>query len=99
MGGAYRYQIKLDNFASIRGENMVKRILLVADEGYILTDGEIYGTEIYLGEGVGADNFREIPFKEYEDILAAQEETDLIDSGRTYTETEQENITPEPPEL
>lgn len=66
---------------------MIKRILLVADEGHILTDGEIYGTEIYLGEGVGADNFREIPFKEYENILAAREEA------------EQENITPEPPEL
>ena len=38
---------------------------LIAREGYIFTNGDAYGTEIYLGEGVDADSFYEIPIEEY----------------------------------
>lgn len=45
---------------------------ITASEGHILTDGTVYGVEIYLGEGVEADSFREITLEEYDAILAAE---------------------------
>ena len=50
---------------------------ITASEGHILTNGETYGVEIYLGEGVDADSFREITLEEYEAILAEQAEAML----------------------
>lgn len=44
-----------------------------AKEGYILTNGEIYGTEIFLAEGMSAEDFREISKEEYEAIQAEEE--------------------------
>lgn len=55
---------------------MRERIILYADKGMILTDGEIYGKEILLAEGVTAENFREIPEAEYEEILRENENLD-----------------------
>ena len=49
---------------------MEKREKITAREGMILTDGEIYGTEIFLAEGVSAESFREITREEYEAQLA-----------------------------
>lgn len=46
---------------------------IYADEGMILTNGEIYGRQIYLAEGVSETDFYEITEAEYEEILAAQE--------------------------
>lgn len=43
---------------------------LIARDGYIFTDGEAYGTEIYLGKGVEADSFYEIPMEEYKEKMA-----------------------------
>lgn len=45
------------------------RITLTADEGYIYTDGEVYGTVIYLADGVSADNFKQITTEEYNEIM------------------------------
>lgn len=50
------------------------RIVLKADEGFVYTNGEIYGTTIYLAEGVSADGFYQITKEEYENILREEEE-------------------------
>ena len=51
---------------------MTKRIMLTAAEGKILTNGEIYGSTIYLAEGADEASFREIPVEEYEAIQAEE---------------------------
>ena len=45
---------------------------LTASEGYVLTNGEAYGKEIYLGIYDSAENWHEITDGEYAQILAAQ---------------------------
>ena len=50
---------------------------LIADDGKILTDGETYGREIFLGKGRSADEFHEITEEEYEEILKAEKEEAL----------------------
>ena len=47
---------------------------IYADEGMILTDGEVYGKQILLAEDVSEADFREITEAEYEAILTEQEE-------------------------
>lgn len=44
------------------------RKILKASEGKILTDGEIYGTTIFLAEGKSGENFYEISAEEYEKL-------------------------------
>lgn len=51
---------------------------LTADEGYVLTNGEAYGKEIYLGIYDSAENWHEITDAEYEAIMAAQEPEEPI---------------------
>lgn len=50
------------------------RIRLVAPEGWVYTDGETYGTDITLAEGMFSDKFRLITREEYEAILEKQRE-------------------------
>lgn len=45
------------------------RTSIKAKEGYILTNGEIYGVEIFLAEGMRAEDFHEIPKEEYERMV------------------------------
>lgn len=47
------------------------RTILYADDGKVLTDGEIYGKIIYLAEGVSEGDFYEIPDVEYAEIEKA----------------------------
>ena len=45
------------------------RRTLNANDGMILTNGEVYGTQIFLAEGVDASAFYEITREEYETIM------------------------------
>ena len=52
---------------------MKQRIVIYADEGKVLTNGEVYGTAIFLAEGESADNYREITEAEYGETRENQE--------------------------
>lgn len=45
------------------------RTILTASAGMILTDGEIYGSKIFLAEGRDPEEFHEIPLEEYEKMM------------------------------
>lgn len=47
--------------------------VLYAENGRVLTNGKIYGTRIYLAEGMSADGFYEISTEEYAAIMAQKE--------------------------
>ena len=49
------------------------RKVLYADKGKVLTDGTIYGTTIYLAEGLTGEDFYEISAEEYAAIMAQKE--------------------------
>jgi hypothetical protein len=51
----------------------IKTIKIEADEGKILTDGETYGSVIFLGANRNVDEFYEIPREEYDRIMEEQE--------------------------
>jgi hypothetical protein len=46
---------------------------IVATEGNILTNGDIYAKEIYLAVGVSKDSFYEITEEEYAEKVKAEE--------------------------
>lgn len=52
---------------------MKQRIVLHAEEGKVLTNGEIYGKQIFLAETETADAFYEITEEEYNKVLEEQE--------------------------
>lgn len=45
---------------------------ITATEGKILTNGEIYGKEIFLADGVNPNGFYEITIEEYEKNMAEE---------------------------
>ena len=49
-------------------------IMLTADEGKILTNGETYGRVVALGNGDVPDNWREVDEAEYSEEIAHTEE-------------------------
>lgn len=51
----------------------VSATVLRADEGKILTDGEIYGKIIYLANNRSTEEFHEISEAEYEEIQKQNE--------------------------
>ena len=61
---------------------MKTRIVLYADEGKVLTNGEVYGKQIYLAEGLNEDGFYEITDTEYEEYLRAEEEKMMTEMGK-----------------
>ena len=54
--------------------SIVTRVVISADEGKMLTNGEIYGKSIYLAEDVSVDDFYEISEDEYHEIMKEREE-------------------------
>ena len=53
---------------------MKTRIVISADEGMVLTDGEIYGKHVFLADGANLNDFYEISEDEYKAITAEKEE-------------------------
>ena len=51
----------------------IKLRKMVATDGFVLTNGEAYGKEIYLGKNDSPVNWHEITDEEYQTILAEQE--------------------------
>ena len=51
---------------------MKTRLILYADEGKVLTNGEIYGKQIFLADGMDESDFYEITDDEYEAIQQAE---------------------------
>lgn len=57
----------------------MNRLKMKATEGMILTNGETYGREVYLGNGDSPDNWWEISLEEYEKRMEEQNyETDRL---------------------
>lgn len=54
---------------------------IYADEGMILTDGEVYGKQILLAEDVSEADFHEITEAEYEAILEREnQQNDILEN-------------------
>ena len=53
---------------------METRQVIYANEDMILTNGEIYGTVIYLADGIDPSVFYEISKEEYDDICLSEME-------------------------
>lgn len=54
---------------------------LTASDGYVLTNGDVYGKEVYLGVNDSAENWHEITDAEYAEIvekLEQQTEEELL---------------------
>ena len=47
---------------------------LTASKGYVLTNGDVYGKEVYLGVNDSAENWHEITDAEYADIVKKLEQ-------------------------
>lgn len=52
---------------------MKTRKIIYADEGKILTNGEIYGKIIYLADDASVEDYHEITDEEYLEILKARD--------------------------
>lgn len=52
----------------------ITRKKLTASEGMYLTDGEVYGKEIFLSDGADTTRWREITENEYNQHLAKEAE-------------------------
>ncbi len=52
---------------------MKTRTILYADDNKVLTNGRVYGTQIFLADGESAENYHEITKEEYEEILKSEE--------------------------
>jgi len=62
----------MDN--SVMKKTTIELTKITASDGMILTNGEAYSKEIYLGCNDSADNWHEITDAEYKEILKAEEE-------------------------
>lgn len=58
-------------------ESKIEITKLTASVGHVLTNGEAYGKEIYLGINDKAENWHEITDEEYADIVEKEAMEDL----------------------
>ena len=58
----------------------ITSIKLIASDGMILTNGETFGKEVYLGTGDSPDNWSEITEAEYNEIQKEQE-SEVLSNG------------------
>jgi hypothetical protein len=56
----------------------VTQTVLRASEGHKLTNGTAYGSSVVLGAGDSPDNWYEITIEEYNEIMAGQEESEVM---------------------
>ena len=49
-------------------KEIITSVKLIASEGMILTNGEAFGKEVYLGTGDSAENWHEITEEEYNSV-------------------------------
>ena len=70
---------------------MKTRIILRATEGYVLTNGESFGKEVFLGVNDSPDNWQEITEEEYAEIMRMQEENAGIIGADTATVFDYQN--------
>ena len=59
-------------------ESTIKITKLTASDGHVLTNGQTYGREVYLGKNDKAENWSEITQAEYDAIMSAQEQNDEV---------------------
>lgn len=52
---------------------IITRVKLTAEKGMVLTNGEIFGREVYLSIADKAENYHEITEAEYDEILKKEE--------------------------
>lgn len=55
-------------------KTIIELTKITASDGMVLTNGETYGREVYLGCNDSIDNWHEITEAEYEEIVKAEEE-------------------------
>ena len=55
--------------------------ILTASEGMVLTNGETYSKEVYLGVNNSPDNWHEITEEEYNEIRKELEESEVETNG------------------
>lgn len=58
---------------------MKQRIVIYAENGKVLTNGETYGQIVYLGEQDKIENYYEITKEEYQQILANKTSEKIIE--------------------
>ena len=56
----------------------IEIIKLVPSEGMVLTNGETYSTEVYLGKNDSADNWYEITQEAYDVILEEERQRESL---------------------
>ena len=55
-------------------ETKIEITMLTASEGHVLTNGDVYGKEIYLGKFDAPENWYEITDEEYAEMIRELEQ-------------------------
>ena len=66
-------------------ESTIKITKLTASDGYVLTNGQVYGREVYLGKNDQVGNWHEITEEEY-DAMRIALEAEIIHKEDNYSD-------------